>query len=75
MNHGSGYDNRDTAYANAGQSQDATTRTWGGSEATSGSEWRSGSGSRQTNTTYNYGENYSDQHHTDRDTDRTCKAR
>ncbi len=74
MNHGSGYDNRDTAYANAGQSQDATTRTWGGSEATSGSEWRSGSGSRQTNTTYNYGENYSDQHHTDRDTDRTWQS-
>ncbi len=61
----------DQDYQRNGQESNAQQRSWGGSESISGTEYRSGGGTRTDNVSYGYNEAYSDQHHTDRDSNRT----
>ncbi len=67
----SGARTSDQDYQRNGQESNAQQRSWGGSESISGTEYRSGGGTRTSNLSYSTQEAYSDQHHTDRDSNRT----
>jgi hypothetical protein len=64
----------DSAYERAGEQQEGVAQSWEGSETVETAEWRSGGGTRSSQTAYGYSEAYQDASHTDRETRRAWES-